>query len=124
MPDLSRSRPSEPTPPTLQDRLAEIPAAFKAGVVVAILGFLVTGHQLSVTKVNGQVTHCSYTDVVKLGAAVFLGLLVVQGLLALRRRRHRPHVLVTTAFVVILVGCAVWLALLGTGTLNSPCVPV
>lgn len=109
---------------TFRDRLSEIPVAFKVGIVVAVIGFFIRVGSSSVTTLNGAVTSCSYTDIFKIGVALFLVVLAVQGVLAVRRARHRPPVWLTVAFVVLLLGSAVWLGLLGLGTVGGPCAAV
>lgn len=108
-------------PPTFRDRLAEIPVAFKVGVVAAVIGFFLRVGSQSTTTLNGVVTKCSYTDIFKIGVAIFLAVLVLQGVLAVRRARHRPPLWLTVAFVVLLLGSAAYLALLGLGTVGGPC---
>lgn len=108
-------------PPTFRDRLAEIPVAFKVGVVAAVIAFFVRVGSQSTTTLNGEVTSCSYTDILKIGVALFLVVLTIQGVLAVRRSRHQPPVWLTVAFVVLLLGSAVYLGLLGLGTVGGPC---
>lgn len=126
MADSARPTPRPPSntpqpPLTFRDRLSDIPVAFKVGVVVAVIGFFVRVGSSSVTSVNGVVTSCTYSDIFKIGVALFLVVLVVQGLLAIRRARHRPATWVTATLVVLLLGAAVYLGLLGLGTVGGPC---
>ena len=100
----------------------DTPAAFKGGIAVAIIAWFVSLSSAQMTTVNGEVTSCSYFDIIKVGGAVLLAGLVIAGLMAnaKSKRRALPTWLAATIAGVLIV-VAVLLVIQGMGVAMSPC---
>lgn len=106
----------------LKNLWSDAPSAFKVGVVVAIVAWFISLSSAQVTTVNGEVTSCSYFDIVKVGAAVLLVALAVSGYLANAKSRRRALPTAVAATIAgLLVVVAVLLAIQGFGVAMSPC---
>ncbi len=128
---LSAGRsPSEAAPISAPERMslsrawAEIHLAAKVGVIVGLLGLLITFSTETRTVVDGAVTSCSYTDLFKvLAGIVCLGLAALTWRVALR-----PSSPVQAEVRTVQLGLAALVTLLGAldlligaGVLFGPC---
>lgn len=74
--------------PEVRQLWRRAPVAYKAGIVMATLGWFLSISFRSKSTYNGVITSCSYVDIGQLGLALALVVVAVIGPLANRRADH------------------------------------
>lgn len=97
----------------------DTPGAFKGGVIVGVAAWFVAMSAISTSSVDGALVSCSYSDLVKIGAAVLLVFLAVVGLQSTRRSRRPLPTWLALLMAGVLVVDAVFLALKGLDVFTS-----
>ena len=103
--DGTDTSPDTGTRPEVRQLWRRAPVAYKAGIVMATLGWFLSISLGSKSTHNGVITSCSYVDIGQLGLALALVVVAVVGPLANRRADHalpgRVAAGLSLAFVVV-----------------------
>ncbi|MGP9683345.1 hypothetical protein [Brachybacterium sp. AOP3-A1-3] len=114
---------AQPLLPEPTTSLRDIPAALYTGLVIGVLGFVVSISSTATTTVNGVQTTCSYQDYGAMIAAAVCLVCAVAGIV--QRRKHPYQYPVKQWIVIALAGVltvlAVVHALRGLAVIGGPC---
>ncbi|WP_134322694.1 hypothetical protein [Cumulibacter soli] len=99
----------------------DTPGAFKGAVAVAVVAWFVSLSTATTSMVNGVIASCDYFDIVKVAGAVVIVALVIAGFLANAKSARPLPLPIVSVIAVVLLACAVLLAIRGFGVALSPC---
>lgn len=100
----------------------DTPLAHKVGLILGLVAIFVSVSSSQVVRQNGQVTSCTYFDIVKVAAAVILVLSAIGGFYQnSKRTKHRLPTVASAAIALVMIVLAAYLGLVGFGVMFSPC---